>query len=109
MRGARRVAIMQISSLSAPSSASSLFSQQGSRQDQPNSAGQILPKAANSPSAGRVFSLPRHSLTSAAVTQSSAAKTQLTSSQATATYQAAVNAQGLYGYQSTLGFTSLLA
>lgn len=56
-----------------------------------------------------VFSLPRHSLTSAAVTQSSASQTQLTASQAAAAYQSAMNAQGLYGYQSTLGFSSLMA
>lgn len=101
---------MQISSLSALSSASSLFTPNGSRQDQPGNAGQILPKAANpSSSSNLVFSLPRSRLTPAAVTQSSASRTQLSASQAAAVYQSAMNAQGLYGYQSTLGFTSLMA
>lgn len=95
---------MQISSLSALSGASSLFTPNGSRQQQPQTTGQILPKAANSSSSNGVFSLPRHSLTSAAVTQSSASRTQLSASQAAAAYQSAMNAQGLYGYQATLGF-----
>ena len=68
-----------------------------------------MPKAANPSSSNLVFSLPRHRLTSAAVTQSSPAQTQLNASQAAAAYQSAMNAQGFYGYQSTLGFTPLMA
>jgi hypothetical protein len=102
---------MQISSLSALSSASSLFTPNGSQQQSPAVAGQFLPKAAkqSSSSSNMVFSLPRHSLTSAAVTQSPGSQTQLSASQAAAAYQASMNAQGLYGYQSTLGFSSLMA
>jgi hypothetical protein len=106
---------MQISSLSASSGPSALFGTTGTRQDRPKDTGQFLPNPASPPRAtaattdNRVFSLPRHSLTSAAVTQSSASRTQLTAQQAVAAYQSAMNAQGLYGYQSILGFNSLMA
>ena len=100
---------MQISSLSALSNASSLFTPNGSKQQQPQTTGQILPNSANPTRSNLVFSLPRHSLTSAAVTQSGGSQTQLTASQAAAAYQSAMNAQGLYGYQSTLGFSALMA
>jgi len=100
---------MQISSLSALSGASSLFTPNGSRQQQPQTTGQILPDPANSSRSNALFSLPRHSLTASAAALTSSTKTQLTSSQAVAAYQNAMNAQGFYGYQSTLGFSSLIA
>ena len=106
---------MQISSLSAFSGPSPLSGTSWTRQDRPGDAGQFLPNQASSSGQlasntdNRVFSLPRHSLTSAAVTQSSAARTQLAAQQAVAAYQSAMNAQGLYGYQSILGFNSLTA
>jgi len=56
-----------------------------------------------------VFSLPRHSLTASAAGISSAAKSQLSSSQAVAAYQSVMNAQGIYGYQSILGMSQLMA
>ena len=84
---------MQISSLSALSASSSLFGPGTGQQNRSQGAGQILPNSAKaSASAGnKVFSLPRHSLTAAAAPQASAARTQLTSAQATAAYQSAMN------------------
>ena len=51
----------------------------------------------------------RQSLTAAAAPQTSSVSSQLSSEKAAAAYQSAMNAKGLYGYQSTLGATSLMA
>ena len=100
---------MQISSLSALSGSSSLFGSSSGQQNRSKSAGQILPNQATPSPSNQVFSLPRHSLTASAAPQTSAARTQLNSAQAAAAYQSSMNAQGLYGYQSTLGFSSVMA
>jgi len=100
---------MQISSVTAafaPSTQSDLYS---ARQDQQALTRQIMPGQSQSYRSGMVFSLPRHSLTSAAAALSSSYKSDLTSAQGVAAYQSTMNAQGLFGYQSTLGFRPLMA
>ena len=67
-----------------------------------------MPNPATPAPSNKVFSLPRANLTAAAP-QVSAARSQLSSEKAAAAYQSAMNAKGLYGYQSTLGATSLMA
>jgi hypothetical protein len=100
---------MQISSLSALSGASSLFGSSAGRQTQPQTAGQIMPNPATPAPSNKVFSLPRANLTAAAAPQASAVSRQLSAEKAAAAYQSAMNAKGLYGYQSMLGATSLMA
>jgi hypothetical protein len=100
---------MQISSVSPLSASSSLVGAGTNQQNRPQSAGQILPDPAKASAPKRPFSLPRHSLTASAAPQTSAAPTRMSSAEATAAYESAMNAQGYYGSQATFGMRPLIA
>jgi hypothetical protein len=100
---------MQISSVSNAYGQNPAASQPDLAPQQPDPAGQNLPASAQTAQSDLpgVVSSPRASLTASVAAVSSqsveAANSQLTTSQLTAAYQSYMNAQGFYGYQSTLG------
>jgi hypothetical protein len=100
---------MQISSVSNAYGQNSAAAPPDPPPQQADPAGQNLPAPAQAaqPDQSGVISSPRASLTASATAVASqsveTANSQLTTSQLTAAYQSYMNAQGFYGYQSTLG------